>query len=191
MAWVSGNRWLNQSEMEQNAIMVRNRFFSFNTGWTLEAVSAMLGNMQSESTINPGIWENFQPYWRGYGLVQWTPYTNYSNWAGANWENNGDRECQRIEYERLNHLEWIIDPDYPYTYTFDTFHSSFDSPTDLARAFLVCYERPVASVVPTQLVVRGQQAEAWYTFLSGQPYNPDKLPPWMLFQFTKWRRWMI
>lgn len=188
MAWVTGNRWLNQSEMENNALLVRQMFLGFNTGWTVNAIAAMLGNMQSESTVNPGIWENFQPYWRGYGLVQWTPYTNYSDWAGSNWENNGNKECMRIEYERLNGLEWYIDPNYPYTYTFDTFHNSTDSPTDLARAFLVCYERPVSSVVPTQLIVRGQQAEDWYTYLQGHPYIPTNgLPPWLLAQFSKWR----
>ena len=190
MPWISGNRWLNQSEMENNAIFVWNTFNNMNTGWTLNAVCGMLGNMQSESTINPGIWENLTPFWRGYGLVQWTPYTNYANWAGTGWQDNGPKECQRIEYERLNGLEWIVDPNYPYNYDFNTFHSSLDTPGDLAKAFLVNYERPIASVVPTQLPIRAQQAEDWFTFLSGQP-SIRTLPPWLLFQFSKWRKFHI
>lgn len=189
MPWIAGNFALNQSQMENNAVLLRQIFLGYHTGWTLQAISALLGNMQSESTINPGLWENYQPYWRGYGLVQWTPYTNYSDWAGAGWENNGPKQCDRIEYERLNNLEWIINPNYPYTYTFDTWHESTDSPTDLARAFLVDYERPIASVIPSELIIRGQQAEDWYTYLSGHPYVPTpQLKPWMYAQFDKWRR---
>ena len=54
-------------------------------GWTKNAVSAILGNMQSESSINPGRWQSDRvggnPEGHGYGLVQWTPYTKYTNWV--------------------------------------------------------------------------------------------------------------
>ena len=75
-------------EMQNNAVLIWNYFKS--QGWTLNSVAAMLGNMQSESTINPGIWENLDPIIsNGYGLVQWTPSTKYSEWAGDGWEDNG------------------------------------------------------------------------------------------------------
>ena len=43
--------------------------------------------MQSESSINPGRWESDRvggnPDAHGYGLVQWTPYTKYTNWVSG------------------------------------------------------------------------------------------------------------
>lgn len=54
-------------------------------GWTRNAVAGMLGNMQSESSINPGRWQSDRvggsSEGHGYGLVQWTPYTKYTNWV--------------------------------------------------------------------------------------------------------------
>ena len=69
MAWISGNRYLSISEMQNNVDILH--YFFRSAGWTDNAIAAMLGNMQSESTINPGIWENLEPYSGGYGLVQW------------------------------------------------------------------------------------------------------------------------
>ena len=55
-----GNYWgndyntsnaLNQSQMEVNATYLYNALTS--RGWTLNAVAGVLGNMQSESSINP------------------------------------------------------------------------------------------------------------------------------------------
>ena len=40
-----------QSQMEVNATYIWSALY--NAGWTKEAVSGMLGNMQSESAINP------------------------------------------------------------------------------------------------------------------------------------------
>ena len=42
---------LNMSQMEINAIYIWRALSS--QGWTLNAVAGMLGNMQSESSINP------------------------------------------------------------------------------------------------------------------------------------------
>ena len=115
MAWITGNRVLTESEMEHNAIEVWNSFKVWD--WTLNAVAGMLGNMQAESTINPGRWENGVPYGGGYGLVQWTPYTNYSNWAGEGWENNGTKQVSRIIYEwEGNYQQWIATGRYPLSF---------------------------------------------------------------------------
>jgi hypothetical protein len=103
-SWISGNFWLTQEEMQNNAVLLWSYFKA--QGWTLNAVAAMLGNMQSESTINPGIWEGLDPFVGGYGLVQWTPYTKYSDWAGSGWEDNGPKECGRIVWELENGVQW-------------------------------------------------------------------------------------
>lgn len=84
MAWTIGNFYLSESQMQDNAYEVYS-FFS-GRGWTLNAIAGILGNMESESNINPGVWQNLDSYNYnlGFGLVQWTPATNYTNWATNN-----------------------------------------------------------------------------------------------------------
>lgn len=71
--------------------------------------------MQSESAINPGRWQSdivmpFDPTYAGYGLVQWTPYTKYTNWIvnqGFSDPSEMDANIFRILYEVANNLQWI------------------------------------------------------------------------------------
>lgn len=145
----------------------------------------MFGNMQTESTLNPGIWENLDPFVGGYGLVQWTPYTNYSEWAGTNWQDNGQKEMERIQYELENNLQWISTSTYPMT--FREFSQSQLSPAYLAQAFLFNYERPTVKPQPD----RSKQAEYWYEYITGQepPIPPlTEIPIWLLFKIKE-RRW--
>ena len=72
------------------------------------------GNMQSESAINPGRWQSDivmpDPTYAGYGLVQWTPYTKYTNWIvnqGFSDPSEMDANIFRILYEVSNNLQWI------------------------------------------------------------------------------------
>ena len=57
-------------------------------GWTLNAICALLGNIDAESSYNPWQWESdnilpqgsdkrFNSSGPGYGLVQWTPASGY------------------------------------------------------------------------------------------------------------------
>lgn len=177
-SWISGNFKLNLEEMQNNATLLWNFFKS--RGWTLNAVAAMLGNMQTESNINPGIWENLDPFVGGYGLVQWTPYTKYSEWAGAGWEDNGPKECERIVWELENGVQWYPTKEYPMT--FKEFSQSTDPVGVLAQAFLYNYERPGDLNQPW----RSTQAEYWFEFLGGVPYIPA-IPVWLLFKFNKRR----
>lgn len=69
-----------RAQMEINAKFIY-KYFS-NKGWTKESISAMLGNMQTESLLNPGLWEGGKPKdSSGFGLVQWTKSTVFINWA--------------------------------------------------------------------------------------------------------------
>ena len=174
MAWIGGNRYLSKSEMENNAVEVYNNLSSY--GWTLNSISAILGNMESESTINPNIWESltYNPD-RGYGLTQWTPSTKYTNWAGAEYE-NGDKQCERLKYEADNGLQW-----YPNKYapivtppiTFKEFTQSTDDVVTLATYFMWYYEQPTDLNQPN----RGTQAQSWYEFLSGVAPTPPTPTP--------------
>lgn len=171
--WITGNRHLTITEEQNNAALLW-QFFHLQ-GWSMQSVAAMLGNMQTESNINPGIWEGLDPFVGGYGLVQWTPYTKYSDWAGEDWMDNGPLEMQRIIYEKENGLQWYPTETYPMT--FDEFSQSTESPGTLAMAFLYNYERPSDLDQPD----RATQAEYWFEFLGGVPI----VPIWLLFQFRK------
>lgn len=84
MAWIIGNYALSQEQMNANALEVY-KYLSAR-GWSLNAIAGLLGNMQSESYVNPGVWQSLQAnnYSGGFGLVQWTPATNYTDWARQN-----------------------------------------------------------------------------------------------------------
>ena len=178
MPWITGNRYLSMTEMQNNADIMY-AFFTEH-GWKVNAISAMFGNMQTESTLNPGIWQGLDPFVGGYGLVQWTPYTNYSNWAGDGWQDNGQKEMERIIYELENNLQWISTRLYPMS--FQEFATSEKTPAYLAQAFLYNYERPQVKPQPA----RSRQAEYWYEYLVGHP-PVKQIPIWMLFKFKERR----
>lgn len=189
MSWIGGNRYLSKSEMENNAVEIWNYFNA--KGWTIEAVSAMLGNMETESTINPNIWESLTvDNSRGYGLVQWTPATKYIDWAGSGYE-SGAKQCERIQYEAENGIQWFSNPSAPIVnppITFKEFTKSTKDVVTLANYFLWYYEHPAETIQAN----RGEQAKAWYKFLSGvEPDVPDipvtkrkKMPVWMMCGFN-------
>ena len=163
MGVTSANRYLSADEMQGNAAYIA--AFFLGRGWTSNAVAAMLGNMESESGINPGIYEGLDSTsdTNGYGLVQWTPNTKYKTWADANGYAYGDikGQCERILYELENGLQWIPTDAYPMS--FEEFAHSTDDVLTLAAAFVYNYERP-AEPNPVQ---RGLQASQWAAFLVG------------------------
>lgn len=183
--WIAKNAYLTRDEMENNALLVWS--FLGSRGWSREAVSAMLGNMQTESTINPGIWESLNQYSGGYGLVQWTPYTKYSEWAGSGWENNGNKQCERINYEMENGLQWFSNNEAPIVnppITFEEFSKSTDDVGTLANYFLWYYEHPATTIQPD----RAEQAKNWYEFLAGvtpspTPSKKKNMPLWMYLRY--------
>lgn len=205
--WYSKNDYLTQKQMEHNAKLFSDIMQGY--GFSINAIAAMLGNIQTESGVNPGIWQDRTVGTGGYGLVQWTPYTKYSEWAGGDWENNGDKECERIAYEFSHDIQYASTKSYPLSA--DQFKTSDKAPGYLANAFLYNYERPSNLNQPK----RARQAEAWYKFLTGeeppkpddpgQPDNPDTPPDpdyppdvemglkvWLMLRFpTRFNHWGI
>ena len=131
-------------------------------GFTKNAICGMLGNMQSESTINPGRWQSDSvggdPSGHGYGLVQWTPYTKYTIWCSGDYSTM-DNNLSRVIYEIDNGIQWIQTESYPIT--FYEFAHSKESPEYLAQAFLRNYERPQDPDQP----IRSTQARYWWDYL--------------------------
>ena len=194
----SGNRYLTSAEMGVNAKYIYAHFSLL--GWTLNSIAAMLGNMEAESTINPGIWESLDSSdpSRGYGLVQWTPSTKYTEWCqGMNLDpSHLTSACVRIEYECANGVQWIATDRYPLS--FEDFRSSTADVGELAQAFLYNYERPASLDQPG----RSDNARKWYQFLQenggavpGDPSNPNPTPGqkkqffplWLLIAATRRR----
>lgn len=160
MGWIKGNRYLTSSEMQNNALLVKN--YLSKRGWSLNAIAALLGNMQSESTINPGIWQDLTEGTGGYGLVQWTPHTNFTEWADSNgysWS-NGNAQLKWIDEVTVSFGQWLTTT--TYNFTFDQFKRSTESPEYLASAFLKNFERAGEEVEEK----RRSQAKTWYAFIS-------------------------
>lgn len=176
--WIKGNRYLTTGEMQNNAQIIFTELLS--KGWTVEAISGMIGNMQVESSVNPGIWQDLNPShpqpW-GYGLVQWTPSTNYTDWASLNGYDNDDGygQLKWIDEQTIPFGQWIPTSEYPETFT--QFKTSTNSPEYLADAFLKNFERPYNLNQPE----RGVNARYWYNWWNGNPVippNPNPEPDW-------------
>lgn len=158
---IAENRYLTLAEMTENATYIFNQLKL--SGWSEQAICAILGNMQSESTINAGIWESldYGNMSGGYGLVQWTPATKITDWLDSNnydWL-SFDGQLARINYEIANGLQWGSTETYPMT--FEEFKVSTQTAEYLADVFLYNYERP-ADLVQTW---RATQAGYWWDLL--------------------------
>lgn len=168
---------LNMDQMKLNAKYIY-KYFS-NKDYTKNAICGMLGNMQTESTLNPGRWEGDRVEWQGhgYGIVQWTPYTKYTTWCRDRPEDmntNLDRIVYEVEYNK----QWIKTESYPLT--FYEFMQSYKTPEYLAQAFLHNYERPSDPDQPA----RSTQARFWWDYLSG--IEPDPPVPVRVQNTRKW-----
>ena len=161
MAWTIGNYALSQEQMNANALEVY-KYLSAR-GWSLNAIAGLLGNMQSESYVNPGVWQSLQAnnYSGGFGLVQWTPATNYTDWARQNGYDIADPNGQLYWIDALSETtgQWI--PTSAYNMSWSAFKKSGSSPEDLASAFLKNFERAGVEVESN----RRSQARSYFNLL--------------------------
>lgn len=154
--------------MTSSQIEVATQIYSFFTqrGWTKQSICGMLGNIMAECSMIPDTWEVPGNPNYGYGIVQWTPSTNYTNWAAANGLDYRllTSQCSRIQWELENGQQYYATSQYPLT--FRQFTQSTNSPSYLAKAFIYNYERPANYNQPN----RSTWAEEFYTILSNS--NP-------------------
>lgn len=163
---------LTNAQMETNATYIYSWCRGEQPTWTGEAIAAICGNMQSEGILNPAQWEygkNKRPT-SGYGLVQWTPSTNFTDWANSEGLNVKaiDSQMQRIEYERVNGLQYYKTS--AYNFSFTDFLTGNHTVDELARAWLYNYERP-ANPAGSE-AIRVQRAENWYRVFEGEEPTP-------------------
>lgn len=191
-------------EAQENALMMRDLLVSL--GWTENAVAGLLGNQASESGFNPWRWEGDtvlastdttliqESMVHGYGLFQFTPagkyiYSSYAQGLSEYGPNYSDRTGNLLDgAAQLRYVDAGYGGYYPtdaYPLSFQAFKTSTASPAELASAWLYNYERP-ADPGATESY-RRQQAEAWYSFLTGNPYIGG-LPVWLLKYIKNKRR---
>ena len=147
--------------MKDNASYIYSYFSGI--GWSDNAICAMLGNMQRESTINPGLWQNMDEgnTSLGLGLVQWTPASKLISWCDT-WGHDYlsiEAQCMRIYYELENGEQYFPTDNYPET--FEEFTQSEKSLSYLTTAFLKNYERAGVEALDERI----ENAEYWYDYL--------------------------
>lgn len=174
--WHMSNSYLDTygDTMTDNAYMVFSYFHDL--GFSNAAIAGLLGNMQRESTINPGLWESLTVGSGGYGLVQWTPASGWFNYASAHGidttdaDESGDGQCACVN-NCTNDGQWIPTSSYPYSW------AEFAQLTDVheaVKAFCYEYERPGVVALQDRL----DYADHWYDVITsgawgeGDPGNP-------------------
>lgn len=182
MAIITGNFWLTSSQMQNNAEILWPAMQAL--GWSDWAIAGIMGNMQTESTLNPGIWQGLNEGNEegGYGLVQWTPATNFLDWAEARgYDPEGyEGQLKRIVWEYQNDEQYYSTSAYPLSFDEFLHYEPKDGETDeeackyLADAWIKNYERPENQNQPQ----RGVQAWRWFQiFHDGNPEPPEPEPP--------------
>ena len=163
LTWISKNAYLSESEMQNNAKIIYQTFAK--QGWTLNAIAGMMGNMQQESTLSPGIWQDLDSTWieGGHGLVGWTPSTRITNWLSAHGygPDDGDGQCAKIIEEWLHPEIESVWVERGYAISFDEFTKSSESADFLASVFMDNYENPGWPAESN----RRQYALYWYDWL--------------------------
>jgi len=192
--WIKGNRYLTMEEMQNNAVVQYADLTG--KGWSLNAIAGLLGNEQTESNINPGIWQNLDEgdYSLGYGLVQWTPATNITSWLDSNGYDRDDGYAQDTAIDQgLPPGQWIPTSQWPQS--LEEYKTTNLSPEDCASIWLHNFERAGVEVEDT----RRRQAREWYNYLQSvgpiPPVGPGKpIPEWYITAnqqyafFTKQKR---
>ena len=184
--FIFSNAILTEDEKKHNAAIIF-RFFRF-LGWTKNAIAGMVGNMDAESYLNPGVWEMLEQgvMWRGFGLTQWTPATKLTDWADItygidSWRNDGYIQLQRIAWEWRTLSQFAQSEQYPFY--FDTYAKLELSPEEMGICFLLNYERPAIQDEGAQQA-RAALARKWYDYFDTlQDVKP--FPLWLLFKFRR------
>lgn len=179
--WIYGetDEYLSEEQMQNNAVLVY-QFFSAK-GWSMNAIAALLGNMEVESTLNPNMIEIGGT---GHGLVQWTPpenlyavldvlYGSHSDW------HLGEKQLEVLyaEYQEATgqadrgiEKQWYSTSNYPMSWS--EWSTSDNAPSYLVLVFMHNYERPDLDYDNGHAADRIENANKWYEFLLAGDFTP-------------------
>lgn len=188
MAWISDDRYLTQSEMQNNADIIIAYYRSINVDDN--TIAALLGNMQAESTLSPGLTERGGG---GYGLVQWTPKSNLidaCNILNLTPYTSGDNQI-RVIIQEIRGIPQSINQWYTSSAYISRYYNSGAtsdmvgitpqqflsnsmgwSPDKLAVLFMAGYERPSYDPSINHYTNRQQYALEWLDYIGGNAYIP-------------------
>lgn len=171
--WVTNDPYIDAAGTKNNAEIVNSFIVAHMPSWSLISRAAVLGCMEGESGINPGQWEVGMPKYgdmTGYGLVQWTPYTDLVGAAaGAGYSNWEDGTAQmwalKYEYDTGYNGQWFqVRPSsvgYGVTWPEWAAGTGFGL-DDLVQIFIENYLRPATNDHPNYQA----NARKWYTWLT-------------------------
>ena len=158
----ASNTFLTEQQQWDNAAYIFD--FLKARGWSETAICGLMGNMKSESTLNPGLWEGMDEgnSSAGLGLVQWTPATKLLDYAAKKGLKYDDMNLQLDAIDTDAIPGWIPTSSFPMS--FEEFKHSDKTAGDLALAYLANYERPFEPYQP----IRAEQAEEFYKKFAGK-----------------------
>ena len=171
---------LNDEQQKANAQYIYD--YLSNEGWSREAICGLLGNIQQESRLNPGVWQSLNKTSLGYGLVQWDDGIDFLNWAKLDIDDanemaeNDPKQLIDLQLEFLiwsslstspiDGRRWYATTNYrsPYKMTYKEYITSTKDVGELALVFHGSYERSADDAKGLQ--ERVDDAEMWYEYFS-------------------------
>lgn len=186
MTWINTyQKWLTESESLKNAQKIVDYLYRDGKDWSKESISALIGNMRHESSINPNMYE-YGYSWdddRGFGLVQWTPRSKFWSWGSARGYSekqlrSGDSQLARLDYEVENNIQWIPKESNFNGLTFKEFRTNSRNLTvdELTEAFTWGYERPNQRAGEESMPLRKAFANKAFNSLDWSSISPDPDP---------------
>lgn len=143
-------RYLTDTEEINNAKCL---WSAFKDLWSKSAIAALCGVCHVESTLNPNLYQmgDVPDSQKGFGLVQWTPYTNITNWLGshgyASYTSYGKGEVAKLTEEwsqNATNGPWI--PTSSYNITFQQWSHMDNSMDYMVMAWMYDYGRGDTSI---------------------------------------------
>lgn len=189
--WISRSEALTEDETITNGKIFGDVFTGL--GYNINTISALAGNAQSESGINPGRVEAGGG--GGYGIFQWTPKSDLidaCSQLGLSPYTDGTLQCRCLDGELfILRNQWyttraFITPYLSSGATYDMIgitpeqfksNSMAWNPDKLAILFMVAYERPSRDPATNHADQRKVNANNWYQYYTGNPPTPTPPEP--------------
>lgn len=189
--WISRSGALTEAETQNNGSIFGSVFTGL--GYNISTISALAGNANAESGINPGRVE--EGGGGGYGIFQWTPKSDLIDACqqlGLSPYTNGTVQCRCLDGELFSlRNQWyttraFITPYLSSGATYDMIgitpeqfrsNSMGWNPDKLAVLFMVAYERPSRDPTVNHVDRRKEYANKWYKIYTGNPPGPTPPEP--------------